>query len=64
MKVTAVAAGIAFPHALLAIQVTRRTRRGEFARWHTETVCTVTDLDFDDITPSPASSRVRTGGSG
>jgi predicted transposase YbfD/YdcC len=59
VKVTAVAAGIGFPHARQAIQVTRRTRRAKTAKWHTETVYAVTDLDFDDITPGKLADAIR-----
>jgi len=59
VKLTAVAAGIGFPHARQAIQVTRRTRRGTNAKWHTETVYAITDLDFDDITPAELADAIR-----
>ena len=59
VKVTAVAAGIGFPHAHQAIHVTRRTRRAKAATWHTETVYAVTDLDFDDITPARLADAIR-----
>lgn len=59
VKVTAVAAGIGFPHAHQAIQVTRRSRRAKAATWHTETVYAVTDLDFDDITPARLAEVIR-----
>jgi predicted transposase YbfD/YdcC len=53
LKLTAVAGaagtGIAFPHARLAAQITRRRRRSATSRWATETVYAVTDLDFTDI---------------
>jgi len=49
LKVVTIAAGIAFPHAAQAIQVTRRTRpvsarTGKKGRWRTETVYAITDL--------------------
>jgi predicted transposase YbfD/YdcC len=59
VKVTTVAAGIGFPYARQAIQVIRRTRRGTTARWRTETVYAVTDLDFDQISPADLADAVR-----
>src|SRR5919202_915419 len=49
LKVVTIAAGIEFPHARQAIQVTRRTRpisarTGRRAKWRTETVYAITDL--------------------
>ncbi|WP_316691179.1 ISAs1 family transposase, partial [Pseudonocardia sp. H11422] len=49
LKVVTIAAGIAFPHARQAIQITRRTRpvnarAGTKGRWRTETVYAITDL--------------------
>jgi predicted transposase YbfD/YdcC len=49
LKVVTIAAGIAFPHAAQAIQVTRRTRpaaarTSRKGRWRTETVYAITDL--------------------
>ena len=59
VKLTAIAAGIGFPHARQAIQVTRRTRRGRAARWRTQTVYAITDLDFHDITPAQVADAIR-----
>jgi predicted transposase YbfD/YdcC len=59
VKVTTVAAGIGFPHARQAVQVTRRTRRGTTARWRTETVYAVTDLDYDQISPADLADAIR-----
>ena len=42
MKVTAVAAGLAFPHAAQAIQVVRRRRRRGTKKWSPETVYAIT----------------------
>lgn len=47
LKVVTIAAGIAFPHAAQAIQVTRKTRPLRAANprlWRTETVYAITDL--------------------
>ena len=49
LKVVTVAAGIRFPHAAQAIQVTRKIRKRTSRKWRTETVYAVTDL-----TPSQA----------
>jgi predicted transposase YbfD/YdcC len=59
VKVTTVAAGIGFPHACQAVQVTRRTRRRDSARWRTETVYAVTDLDYDQISPADLADAIR-----
>jgi len=59
VKVTGVAAGIGFPHARQAVQVTRRTRRGTGGRWRTETVYAVTDLDYDEISPAELADAIR-----
>lgn len=47
LKVVTIAAGIEFPHATQAIQITRKTRpvhAGKTGKWHTETVYAITDL--------------------
>ena len=49
LKVVTIAAGIEFPHARQAVQVTRKTRpisarTGKRGRWRTETVYAITDL--------------------
>ena len=44
LKVVTVPAGIGFPHAAQAIQVTRRIRKRNTRKWRTETVYAVTDL--------------------
>ena len=60
LKVTAVAAGIAFPHAAQAIQVRRRRRplNGE-KRWSTETSYAVTSLAASQATPAQVAGWVR-----
>jgi Transposase DDE domain len=50
LKVTAVAAGLAFPHAAQAIQIVRRRRSLAGKKWSTETVYAITSL-----TPAQAS---------
>lgn len=59
VKATGVAAGIGFPHARQALQVTRRTRRARNARWRTETVYAVTDLNLDQATPAGLADAIR-----
>ncbi|MGI8418362.1 MAG: ISAs1 family transposase [Nakamurella sp.] len=44
LKVLTVTAGINFPHAAQALQITRRSRRPRSKKWSTETVYAVTDL--------------------
>ena len=44
-KITAVSAGLGFPHATTAIQITRRRRPLSGKRWKTETVYAISDLD-------------------
>jgi len=60
LKLTAVAAGIAFPHAAQAIQVRRRRRplNGE-KRWSTETSYAVTSLAASQATPAQVAGWVR-----
>jgi predicted transposase YbfD/YdcC len=64
LKVVSVAAGIAFPHARQAIQITRRTRpvntrTGRKGRWHTETVYAITDLAAHEARPDELAGWVR-----
>ncbi len=63
LKLTAVAGavgpGIAFPHARLAAQITRRRRRSGTSRWSTETVYAVTDLAFGDIRADQLAEIIR-----
>lgn len=49
VKLVEVDAGIAFPHARLAIQIARRRRSLRTRRWQTETVYAITDLTLHDI---------------
>ena len=58
MKVTAVRAGILFPHATQAIQVVRR-RRTRTGRWRTETVYAVTSLAAEQADPAELADAVR-----
>ncbi len=59
LKIAAVNAGIGFPHARLAIQLTHRRRSRASGRWHTETVYAVTDLGWNDIRGHPCRSTRR-----
>jgi len=60
LKLTAVAAGIAFPHAAQAIQVRRRRRplNGK-KRWSTETSYAVTSLAASQATPAQVARWAR-----
>jgi predicted transposase YbfD/YdcC len=62
LKVTAVAAGLAFPHAAQAIQIVRRRRplNGENSKkWSTETVYAVTSLAATQARPAELAAIVR-----
>jgi predicted transposase YbfD/YdcC len=62
LKMTAVAAGIAFPHAAQAIQIRRRRRPlsgGTSQRWSTETSYAVTSLDASQATPVQVAGWIR-----
>jgi hypothetical protein len=59
VKITAVSTGIAFPHARLAIQVTRRRRPLTGREWRTETVHAITDLDQSQIRPDEIADILR-----
>lgn len=59
VKITAVSAGLAFPHAATAIQVTRRRRPLNGQKWRSETVYAITDLDQDQIHPDELADTLR-----
>lgn len=59
VKVVTVAAGIVFPHARQAIQITRRTRRLDRATWTTELAYAVTDLAAEQVRPADLAGWVR-----
>ena len=64
LKVVTIAAGIEFPHARQAIQVTRRTRpvsadTGKKGRWRTETVYAITDLHPHEARPDELAAWIR-----
>jgi predicted transposase YbfD/YdcC len=52
MKVTAVAAGLAFPHAAQAIQIVRRRRPLNGKKWSAETVYAITSLTVIQARPA------------
>jgi predicted transposase YbfD/YdcC len=63
-RVVTIAAGIAFPHAVQAVQIIRRTRPvnapiGKADRWRTETVYAITDLGPHQATPAELAGWVR-----
>jgi len=59
VKMTAVAAGLGFPHARLALQVQRRSRRAGSRRWRTETVYAITDLTLSQTTAAELADALR-----
>ena len=64
LKVVTIAAGIEFPHAAQAIQVTRKTRpvsarTGPRGRWRTETVYAITDLPAHQARPDELAAWIR-----
>ena len=62
LKVTAVAAGLAFPHAAQAIQIVRRRRPPTGNRsknWSTQTVYAITSLTVIQARPAEFASIVR-----
>ncbi len=60
LKVTAVAAGIAFPHAAQAIQIRRRRRPlAGTKRWSTATSYAVTSLAASQATPAQPAAWIR-----
>jgi predicted transposase YbfD/YdcC len=63
-RVVTIAAGIAFPHAVQAIQIVRRTRpvnarSGKAGRWRTETVYAITDLRPHQASPAELAGWIR-----
>lgn len=64
LKVVTIAAGIEFPHAAQAIQITRKTRpvtarTGRRGRWRTETVYAITDLAPHQARPDELAAWIR-----
>jgi predicted transposase YbfD/YdcC len=59
LKVVTISAGILFPHAAQAIQVTRKVRRRSTRKWRTETVYAVTDLTAEQGRPDQLATWLR-----
>ena len=59
VKVVTVKAGIVFPHAAQAIQVTRRTRRYGSRKWKTETSYAITSLPAAKARPDQLAEWIR-----
>lgn len=59
VKVVTVSAGILFPHARQAIQITRKTRRLDSKKWRTEIAYAVTDLTAEQATAAELATWVR-----
>ena len=57
LKVTAVAAGLAFPHAAQAIQIVRRRRISGKKKWSRETVYAITSLTAVQASPAWSSCK-------
>jgi predicted transposase YbfD/YdcC len=59
IKVVTVSAGLAFPHAAQAIQITRRTRRPGSRKWRTETSYAITSLPAAQARPDQLARWIR-----
>jgi predicted transposase YbfD/YdcC len=59
LKITAVAAGLAFPHAAQAIQIVRRRRPLTAKKWSTETMYAVTSLAATQAQPAELAAIIR-----
>ena len=59
VKVVTVAAGILFPHARQAIQITRKTRRPKSMKWTIEVAYAVTSLTAEQATAAELADWVR-----
>jgi len=59
VKLTTVTAGIGFPAARTAVQITRRRRPSSTGKWHTETVHAITDLDVRQASAAILADAVR-----
>jgi len=59
IKVVTVAAGLLFPHAAQAIQITRRVRALNTRRWHTVTVYAITSLTAAQANPAQLADWAR-----
>jgi len=59
LKVTAVAAGLAFPHAAQAIQIIRRRKLPGKKKWSSETVYAITSLTATQASPAELAAIIR-----
>ena len=59
VKVVTVTAGLAFPHAAQAIQVTRKTRRPGSRKWRAETSYAITSLPTAQARPAQLAGWIR-----
>jgi predicted transposase YbfD/YdcC len=62
LKVVSIVAGIEFPHAAQAVQITRRTRpvrAGRTGKWRTQTVYAITDLPPHQARPDELAAWIR-----
>jgi predicted transposase YbfD/YdcC len=59
LKVTAVTAGLAFPHAAQAIQIVRRRRLSGRKKWSRETCYAVTSLTATQVSPAGLAAIIR-----
>jgi predicted transposase YbfD/YdcC len=59
IKVVAVSTGILFPHALQAIQITRKTRKLTSKKWRTEVLYAVTSLTAAQATDAELAACIR-----
>ncbi|HWG12256.1 MAG TPA: ISAs1 family transposase [Streptosporangiaceae bacterium] len=59
LKITAVAAGLAFPHAAQAIQIVRRRRPSGTKKWSRETCYAVTSLAATQASPAQLAAIIR-----
>jgi predicted transposase YbfD/YdcC len=59
LKVTAVAAGLAFPHAAQAIQIVRRRKLPGKKKWSSETVYAITSLTATQASPARLAAIIR-----
>lgn len=59
VKAVTVTAGLAFPHAAQAIQITRKTRRKGSRKWRTETSYAITSLPAAQARPDQLAEWIR-----
>ena len=59
LKITAVAAGLAFPHAAQAIQIVRRRKLPGKKKWSRETVYAITSLTATQVSPAELAAIIR-----